>query len=58
MWAFLWLNLDDGLTTTASKPTPSMKRRIPGLGVNLKGCAQGVVAALKEDDLVGATGYA
>jgi hypothetical protein len=25
--------------------------------VNLKGCAQGVVAALKEDDLVGATGY-
>ena len=26
--------------------------------VNLKGCAQGVVAALKEDDLVGATGYA
>ena len=25
--------------------------------MNLKGCAQGVVAALKEDDLVGATGY-
>jgi len=25
--------------------------------VNLKGCANGVVAALKEDDLIGATGY-
>jgi hypothetical protein len=25
--------------------------------VNLKGCAHGVVSALKEDDLVGATGY-
>ena len=25
--------------------------------VNLKGCANGVVAALREDDLVGATGY-
>ncbi len=25
--------------------------------VNLKGCATGVVSALKEDDLVGATGY-